>query len=273
MEDNDTTSPTATAAACEAQLEDIRREVGKDPLISASLPLDKSSRLVQEVEGDAAYTAQALSLFGASAMSTTQYNFTSIRYARRDGNCFYRCAGFRLCELAVQHPEKAPALVAKLQALAPQLTSLFGDFVSDFTEVLMEMLEGVINGTVATTEEVYQKCTSDDGAYLIVALRYIVSAYLQANEEDYAPFVEGMGYATVKDYCNTEVEAVDHESDNVQLAAFAKVLDVCLLVYGLDRNADTNVTEYTFNDEDNVDGHRLTIELLYMPGHYNLLER
>lgn len=267
-------SPTATAAACEAQLADIRQEVGKDPLLSLPLPLDKSSRLVQEVSGDAAYTTQALSLFGAAeATSSKQYNFTKIRYARRDGNCFYRCAGFRLCELIVQTPEKAPAFVAKLRALEPQLTSLFGDFVSDFTEVLMEILEGVTTGKVATIDEVYEKFTSDEGAYLIVALRYIVSAHLQSNEDDYAPFVEGLGYATVKDYCNTEVETVDHESDNVQLAAFAKVLDVCLRVYGLDRNAGDNVTEYTFNDEGNEDGHRLTIELLYMPGHYNLLER
>jgi ubiquitin thioesterase protein OTUB1 len=271
--ENDNTIPMATAAACEAQLEDIRSEVRKDPLLTPPLPLNESALLLQEVAGDAVYTVQARSLFGGSDMSTKSYNFTKIRYSRRDGNCFYRCAGFRLCELVVQHPEMAPAFVAKMKVLEPQLTAFFGDFVSDFTEVLMEIFEGVVGGRITTSAEVYEKYTSDDGAYLIVALRYIVSAYLQAHEDDYAPFVEGLGYATVKDYCNTEVEAVDHESDNVQLAAFAQVLDVCLLVYGLDRNAGTNVTEYAFNDENNEGGTRLTIELLYMPGHYNLLER
>ncbi|KPA76297.1 putative mitochondrial otubain, putative,otubain cysteine peptidase, Clan CA, family C65 [Leptomonas pyrrhocoris] len=272
MEDN-AKSPTAMAEACEAQLADIREEVRRDPLLSVPLPLDKHSRLVQEVKGDEAYMTQSLSLFGASATSTKQYNFTRIRYARRDGNCFYRCAGFRLCELIVQHPEKAPDFVARLKSLEPLLTAMFGDFVSDFTEVLMEVIQGVVSGKVTTTAQVYQRYTSDDGAYLIVALRYIVSAYLQEHEDDYLPFVEGLGYGTVKAYCNMEVEAVDHESDNVQLAAFAKVLDVCLMVYGLDRNAGANVTEYSFNDENNADGHRVTIELLYMPGHYNLLER
>lgn len=271
---DDDMSPTSTAAAAEAQLADIRSEVQRDPLLSLALPLNKSARLVREVEGDEAYTAQALALFGApEAPATKTYQFTKIRYSRRDGNCFYRCAGFRLCELLALRPGEAPALVATLKSLEPQLTALFGEFVRDFTEVLLEIVEGVAAGTITTTEEVYSRFTSDDGAYLIVALRYIVSAYLQTNADDYAPFVEGLGYATVKDYCSTEVETVDHESDNVQLAAFARAMNVCLLVYGLDRNAGANVTEYAFNDEGNEDGHRLTIELLYMPGHYNLLER
>ncbi|KPI89090.1 putative otubain [Leptomonas seymouri] len=264
---------TTLSLAREAQLADIRQEVGKDPPLSLPLPLDRSCRLIQEVAADQTYVTQALSLFGAAEASTTQYNFTAISYARRDGNCFYRCAGFRLCELLVQCPDKAFVFVAKLRSLEPLLTALFGDFVSDFTDVLMELLQGIASGTVNSAAQVYKRFTSDDGAYLIVALRYVVSAHLQQFEDDYLPFVDGLGYATVRDYCNKEVQMVDHESDNVQLAAFAKALDVCLMVYGLDRNAGTNVTEYSFNVENNDDGHRLTIELLYMPGHYNLLRR
>ncbi|CBZ25501.1 otubain cysteine peptidase, Clan CA, family C65,putative [Leishmania mexicana MHOM/GT/2001/U1103] len=259
--------------ASEAQLEAIRREVAHYPLLSLSLPLNKESMIVKEMEHDDAYLAQTLSLFGASPVSTKQYDFDSIRYSRRDGNCFYRCAGFRLCELIVEHPERAAEYVALLKSREESLSRLFGLFVFDFTDALAEILRGVTDKTITSVAQVYDRFISEDGAYVLAALRYLISAYLQEHEEEYEPFVSGLGYGTVRDYCNAEVELVDHESDNVQLAAFAKAFNVCIKVYALDRNAGNNITEYSFNGEDNDTGDRLVVRLLYMPGHYNLLGR
>lgn len=259
--------------AREAQLEGIRKEVARYPLLSLAVPLDKDARIVHEMEHDGAYLAQTLSLFGASESSTRQYDFRRIRYSRRDGNCFYRCAGFRLCELLVEHPERASEYVARLKSREESLATHFGPFVSDFTDALAEIFTGAADGTIVEMAKVYQRFTSDEGAYIVAALRYLISAYLQDNADDYDPYVQGLGYATVKDYCNAEVELVDHESDNVQLAAFAAAFDVCCKVYALDRNVGGDITEYSFNDGgEGADGGRLVIELLYMPGHYNLLE-
>ncbi|KAG5481911.1 hypothetical protein LSCM4_06990 [Leishmania orientalis] len=257
--------------ASEAQLEAIRREVANYPLLSLSLPLDRGSKIVKEMEHDGAYLAQTLSLFGASPVSTKQYDFSSIRYSRRDGNCFYRCAGFRLCELIVEHPERAAEYVALLKSREESLSRLFGPFVFDFTDALAEILNGVADKTITSIDQVYDRFISDDGAYVVAALRYLISAYLQEHEAEYEPFVNGLGYGTVRDYCNAEVELVDHESDNVQLAVFAKAFNVCIKVYALDRNAGTNITEYSFNERDSSDGDPLVVKLLYMPGHYNLL--
>ncbi|CAJ1021152.1 Peptidase C65 Otubain, putative [Leishmania lindenbergi] len=266
-------SETVLISASEAQLEAIRKEVAQSPLLSLSLPLDKGSKIVKEMEHDEAYLAQTLSLFGASAVSTKQYDFNSIRYSRRDGNCFYRCAGFRLCELIVERPERAAEYVSLLKSRGKSLSRLFGSFVFDFTDALAEIFNGVADKTIKDVAQIYELFTSSDGAYVVAALRYLSSAYLQEHEAEYEPFVEGLGYGTVRDYCNAEVELVDHESDNVQLAVFAKAFNVCIKVYALDRNAGNNVTEHTFNDEAKSDGDQLVVELLYMPGHYNLLRR
>ncbi|KAK7196242.1 otubain cysteine peptidase, Clan CA, family C65 [Novymonas esmeraldas] len=259
--------------AREAQMESIRQEVAVQPLLSPSLPLDRTSTIVREMQHDDVYLAQTLSLFGASPVSSKQHTFRTIRYSRRDGNCFYRCAGFRLCELLVEHPERADAYVALLRSREASLAQLFGPFVSDFTDAVMGIVEGVAAATITSVASVYNRFTSEDGAYIVAALRYLVSAHLQEHPEEYEPFVAGLGYGTVRDYCNAEVELVDHESDNVQLAAFAAAFDVCIKVYALDRNASADVTEYTFNDGSGAHGERLVVELLYMPGHYNLLGR
>ncbi|KAG5508271.1 hypothetical protein JKF63_05527 [Porcisia hertigi] len=255
----------------EAQLEAIRKEVTCHPRLSLAVPLDRSSDIVKEMEHDHAYLAQTLSLFGASPFSTKQYNFGTIRYSRRDGNCFYRCAGFRLCELIAENPSRADEYVALLKSREAILSQLFGPFVLEFTAALEEIFSGVADKTITDVAQVYNYFISDDSGYVVAALRYFLSAYLQEHEADYEPFVEGLGYGTVRDYCNAEVEVVDHESDNVQVAAFAKAFNICIIVYALDRNAGTNITEYSFNEESSRRNPSLVVRLLYMPGHFNLL--
>lgn len=255
----------------EIQLQTIREEVSRDPLLSEPEKLSKTCKLIVELENDSMYKEQALSLFGASEASTKQYAFTHIRYSRRDGNCFFRCAAFEMLSLLLRYPEQANLHLALLLSYRERLLQRFDSYVSDFSDVVESIVRGIAEGTLCTLQELSTRFNSEDGSYIIVYYRYAISAYLQDHADEYMPYVEGLNYSSIGAYCSAEVEPVDHDSDNIQVAAFAAHYNLMLRICSLDRNTGTNITEHTFNDATGNDV-GVTVNLLYRPGHYDLLE-
>ena len=57
------------------------------------------------------------------------------------------------------------------------------------------------------------------------------------------------------------------ESDNIHMIALADATGVCIRVKHLDRSGDSTVNHHDFPD----DGSERMINLLYKPGHYDIL--
>lgn len=257
----------ATYRQVEDQLAAIKREVEDDPLLSNPEPLTENAQIVTAVRHDAVFLTKALSLFRTAGGHPAKYR--RIRYARRDGNCFFRCASFRLLELMMSSPSFVRDSIAQVRCSTTGMISHFGEYSEDFAQPVIDLMERIQAGTVSTTEALSGRVLSGDAPFIIVFFRYAVSLYLRNNADDFTPFIMGLGYDTVASYCTAEVEPVDHESDNVQLVAFAKLFKVQLVVEMMDRSPGEVTNSFVVVG---ADGECPKIHLVYRPGHYDLLE-
>ena len=135
----------------------------------------------------------------------------------------------------------------------------------DFIEMLYNKLESVRQTTLDMLQADFEdKMTSDS---LVMYSRFVTSAYLRSNQERFEGFAEG--YATVIDFCKSEVEPMDRESEQMQIMALAEVFQVRISIVYLDRSDSDNFTQIVYPID--YSGPNFTVYLLYRPGHYDLL--
>lgn len=190
--------------------------------------------------------------------------FTHLRKVRGDGNCFFRGFGFAYLETLLsdevelaRFKEIATKSKEELVALGfPQFT------IDDFHETFMEVLgQAEKKCTLQELEQTFNDQGISD--YFVVYLRLMVSGHLQKESDFYTSFIEGG--RTVKEFCNQEVEPMGKESDHIHIIALSSALSVGVLVEYMDRAGDT-CNHHIFPE----DG-RPIINLLYRPGHYDIL--
>lgn len=273
----------STTDDVEQQLRQIRDEVSIDPLLSEREALSLTCRLATEFQHDDAYYGQVLSLFNNDVEeasdgkngSGARLLYKAIRYARRDGNCFYRCVSFRLFELMLGDAAYAQFCLLRVQSVEKSMLAQFGEYSTDFSDVVKNVIEGILSGSISSVDDIYRVVLSEEASYLMVFFRYAVSVYLREHRDDFLPFVMGLDYPSVEDYCSAEVEPVDHESDNVQLVGFAKLFHVVMNVEALDRTTSGRTTTHMINsgrEAPEAKRPKHTVYLLFRPGHYDLLE-
>lgn len=260
----------------ERQLQSIREEISSEPLLSHPEELSLTCRLTREFQHDDVYFGQVCSLFERGATDKESCRlYRRIRYARRDGNCFFRCASFRLFTLMLHDTAYADFCLTQVRSMERPMLSFFGEYSSDFSTVAKELIDNIKRGTVQSVDDIYAVMLSEDAGYLMVFFRYAVSMYLRQHTDAFLPFVMGLDYGTVEGYCSAEVEPVDRESDNIQLAAFAQLFHVELVVETLDRTSPATrptVVIGAAKDEPGGTRPKHAIHLLFRPGHFDLLE-
>lgn len=253
----------ASPEQVEQQLAGIRKETLEAPMLSEPEALDTSSHLVDEFKDNPVFNAQIGELLSKGS-------YTSVLYARRDGNCFYRCVAFQLFSLLLKDPEFASATKAKLDSLRESFIQLFGEYSEDFYDVVVDIVNRIISHSITSDAELLQVMnSSDDGPYIIVFFRYAVSCTIRANADDFSPFIMGSEYPTLEAYCAGAVEPVDHVSDHVEIVAFAQLFNVEVVVESLSQSSKS-LSRLVFNEisppTDRV------VYLLFRPGHYDLLQ-
>ncbi|KAK7506803.1 hypothetical protein BaRGS_00001654 [Batillaria attramentaria] len=236
----------------------LQREIEKQisesqDLISPSQPLEE---LVEEYAKEDQVFRQKLADLGT--------RFTHIRKVRGDGNCFFRGFGFAYLETLLsddaelaRFKEIATKSKEELVALGfPQFT------IEDFHETFMEVLgHAEKKCSVQELEQTFNDQGISD--YFVVYLRLMVSGHLQKESEFYTNFIEGG--RTVKEFCNQEVEPMGKESDHIHIIALSTALQVGVLVEYMDRAGDA-CNHHVFPE-----GGRPVVNLLYRPGHYDIL--
>jgi len=106
---------------------------------------------------------------------------------------------------------------------------------------------------------------------IIVYLRFLSSTHLRLNPDLYGPFLEPPYYDNVSLFCAQCIEAFGKDADHVGILALARAIQVGVDVSYLDRS-DTGEEPivHEFRPDDWREGDE-KVELLYRPGHYDIL--
>jgi ubiquitin thioesterase protein OTUB1 len=106
---------------------------------------------------------------------------------------------------------------------------------------------------------------------VIVYLRFLSSAHIRLNPDLYGPFLEPPYYDNVLLYCSHCIEAFGKEADHIGILALARAIHVAVEVSYIDRSETGHEpTVHEFRPDDWTGNHD-TVELLYRPGHYDIL--
>ncbi|XP_065346976.1 ubiquitin thioesterase otubain-like [Cloeon dipterum] len=242
-----------------------QRQIEKE--ISESTPCVGSkedlSALESEYAEDQIYLAKAADL---------KKKYKSVRRTRPDGNCFFRAFSYAYMEQLLDDPTEFKRFHEIAAKSKDDLVDLgFPKFtVEDFHETFMDVLKSAgpseeelkMEDRISKLHGIFNEQGYSD--YVVVYLRLITSGQLQKEAEFYQNFIEGD--RGVKDFCHHEVEPMYKESDHIHIIALSSALGVGVRVVYMDRGVESEVIAHDFPD-----GCQPRVNLLYRPGHYDIL--
>ena len=237
----------------------LRKEIElTTPLISEELPITK---LTEEYKSNKEYL---------KSIESISKKYKTYRKVRRDGNCFYRSFIYRLFEyICLKNDKKLFQKIKQKIIESKNLTQKNGYewtvvqdfyelFLKEFTECFYSLSSGII------PREYLDKLFSDNdkGHYLVYFIRFCLAAYLKENKENYKSYIED----DFENWIRKEVEAIDHEADQIQIMACVNYFDIGVKIEYLNKfkNEVVKLPEDKPDDE-------FFIYLLFSPGHYDIL--
>ncbi|CAL1526878.1 unnamed protein product [Lymnaea stagnalis] len=244
-----------------AQQREIEKEIAESqPLISSLFTFDD---IVEEyTREDEVYRHKIENL---------KTRYANLRKTRGDGNCFFRAFGFGYLETLLSNPTDYQRFLEICEKSKDELIALgFPQFtLEDFYDTFIDIVKQVKNpGQLEKLLETFNDQGLSD--YFVVYLRLLVSGFLQKNEDDYIPFIDGE--RTVKQFCSQEVEPMGKESDHIHAVALTKALRVPICVEYMDREGQTcNSFMFDPTESPEESSPKPALTLLYRPGHYDIL--
>jgi len=220
--------------------------------------------------------------------------WSGFRRTARNGNCFYQAFTFawldhlqRLGDKRIlQEIHKVQKTAKTLDDAGIYVCNVFELMVGfeklayeDFLEATVTLLESLPLTKAPSLAETLKyiplkskanKSNQEVSSPVIVYLRFLSSTHLRLNEDLYGPFLEPPYYDNVRLYCAQCIEAFGREADNVGILALARAIQVGIDVSYLDRSAGEEPIVYEFRPDEWREGDE-KVELLYRPGHYDIL--
>ncbi|CAL4125118.1 unnamed protein product, partial [Meganyctiphanes norvegica] len=229
--------------------DDIKAKIN---MVEAQIDLDI---LKKEYANDPVYSLKVESLL---------QKFSKMRRTRPDGNCFLRGFIFAYLEHCIHNREELTRFMIQMDNSKKELRRMApnwfrGIFHAMFMEVVCDLES---SGSLERVEAVINDAGTSD--YLVVYLRLLISAHLQKNAEFFAFFIEGG--RTVEEFTKQEVEPMYRECDHLHIVALTTAVGVGVRVIYLDRGEGATVASHDFPEDKEP-----VINLLYRPGHYDIL--
>jgi hypothetical protein len=238
----------------------LRQEIEMTtPLISNELPI---SELLEDYKSNNEYSSSIKEI-------TNKYKY--IRKVRRDGNCFYRSFIYRIFEyICIKNNKNLYDHVVKKLTESKDLIIRNGydwTFIEDFYNIFYMEFHHCFNSLETkgiSVRDYLDNLFSDKekGNYLIYFIRFCISAFLKENAFLYEVYVDGQYGAWI----SREVEAIDHEADQIQIMACVNYFDIGVRIEYL-HPYKNEVMKFP---EDKPDD-QIFITVLFTPGHYDLL--
>jgi len=206
--------------------------------------------------------------------------YTSIRRARGDGNCFFRGFMFSYLEhLRRVSPEEHKAALELVSSWHQKLVDGgFQELVfEDALELFQELLQAVSGTDQISVEELHERlCDENVSNYCIMLLRMVTSCEIQRRAEFFEPFVLGLSEEpmTVEQFCRKHVEAMGEESDHLHIIAITDAFQAPLRIVYLDNAVGADGTAVLNHHDFLPEGTKEpAFNMLYRPGHYDVLDR
>ncbi len=238
----------------------IRQEIElTSPLISEELPI---SILLDDYKSNQEYS---------SSIKEVTDKYKHIRKVRRDGNCFYRSFIYRIFEyICMKNDKSLYEHIIKKISESKELIKKNGydwEFISDFYNIFYMEFHHCFNSLEKkgiSVREYLDNLFSDKekGNYLIYFIRFCIAAFLKENSFLYEVYVDG----PFENWITREVEAIDHEADQIQIMACVNYFDIGVKIVYL-HPYKNEVMKFPEDKSDD----QIFIIVLFTPGHYDLL--
>ena len=238
----------------------LRQEVEQTtPLISEELPV---SILLDDYKSNQEYSNSVKQI-------TDKYKY--IRKVRRDGNCFYRSFIYRIFEyICIKNNKNLYEHIVKKINESKELIKRNGydwSFIEDFYNIFYLEFHHCFNSIETkgvSVRDYLDNLFSDKekGNYLIYFIRFCIAAFLKENSFLYEVYVDG----AFENWVSSEVEAIDHEADQIQIMGCVNYFDVGVKIEYL--NPRKNEVVKFPEDKKDED---IFITVLFTPGHYDIL--
>ena len=238
----------------------LRQEVEQTtPLISEELPV---SILLDDYKSNQEYSYSVKHI-------TDKYKY--IRKVRRDGNCFYRSFIYRIFEyICIKNNKNLYEHIVKKINESKELIKRNGydwSFIEDFYNIFYLEFHHCFNSIETkgvSVRDYLDNLFSDKekGNYLIYFIRFCIAAFLKENSFLYEVYVDG----AFENWVSSEVEAIDHEADQIQIMACVNYFDIGVKIEYLHPNKNEVMKFPEDKPEDQI-----FITVLFTPGHYDLL--
>ena len=196
--------------------------------------------------------------------------YSEYRKTRRDGSCFYRALAFSIFEKVVAR--KDHQLKAKMQGKLKDAKDFLikaafeGMVFEDMQALFLEKLEDPKMTMVGDVQAMF--CDPTVSNYIVLMLRFITSGELKNNSILYETFIDNG--LPIEFFCQTEVEPLDKEADQIQIMALLNYLDVAIKIIYLDSNVKSKEA-YKVILPESAKPEEVKTTLLYRPGHYDIL--
>ena len=230
-----------------------------NPLISELLPINI---LLTDYKNNIEYS---------NSIKEITSRYKNIRKVIRDGNCFYRSYIYRLFEyICMKNNKTLYEDIKKKITDAKDLIKRNGydwNFIGDFYNIFYTQFYYSFNSLQAkgvTVRDYLDALFKDKevGNYFIYFMRFCIAAYLKENSYLYEVYVDG----PFENWIINEVEAIDHEADQIQIMACVNFFDIGVKIEYLNPNKN-EVMKFPENKNDKD----IFINVLFTPGHYDIL--
>lgn len=238
----------------------IRQEIEMTtPLISEELPINI---LLEDYKSNIEYS---------SSIKEISNKYKHIRKVRRDGNCFYRSFIYRIFEYICMKNNRSlyDHMEKKINESKDLITRNGYDwaFIEEFYNFFRIEFNHCfysIESKGISVRDYLDNLFSDKekGNYLIYFVRFCIASFLKENAFLYEVYVD----VPFENWISSEVEAIDHEADQIQIMACVNYFDIGVKIEYLNPNKN----EVVKFPEDKPDD-QVFITVLFTPGHYDLL--
>ena len=203
--------------------------------------------------------------FVSKNVKSLRNSYAKWRPIRGDGDCFPRCFAFGLAEYQILNAPKSKSLalhvVQNIENVRDSILARHGEYFLDFYEVTYNLFSRIAREeeSVSTLEHFFR---SSVGNYIVQFFRYLTSDYLLTHTQNYEVFLPEE--ITMDVFCQNEVNIPGRDFDHVQILALCKSIGVGIRIVYADNSP-------TLNSYVVPEGVPTVLNLLYRPGHYDLL--
>ena len=259
-----------------------KEEEKEKKILEYEMSIEYENSLRQEIELSTPLVSEELSInillddyktnqeYSNSIKQITE-KYKHIRKVRRDGNCFYRSFIYRIFEyICIKNNKNLYDQIIKKVTDSKELIKRNGydwTFIEEFYNFFYIEFYHCFNSlqTAGVSVRDYLDNLFSDkekGNYLIYFIRFCIAAFLKENSFLYEVYVDG----AFENWVTSEVEAIDHEADQIQIMACVNYFDIGVRIEYLHPNKN----EVMKFPEDKPDD-QIFITVLFTPGHYDLL--